>query len=107
MKRALEQQQRELAEKRKQFDEDKRLFDEEHQKYMEELEASMRLDSLPSLFTSWCVYVIHPPSFPPSSSSPSLLPPPPLPPSFPLLLSLPPSYRAPKDAHKKDKHKKK
>lgn len=42
MRRALEQQQKELGEKRKQFDEDKRLFDEEHQKYMEELEASMR-----------------------------------------------------------------
>ena len=46
MKRALEQQQKELAEKRKQFDEDKKLFDEEHQRYMEELEASMRWVSI-------------------------------------------------------------
>ena len=42
MKRALEQQQKDLLDKRKQFDEDKQMFEQEHQRYLEELEASMK-----------------------------------------------------------------
>ena len=78
MKRALEQQQRELADKRKQFDEDKRLFEEEHQKYMEELEASMRsalyLIPSPPNTRGRLLHVCNPPSF-----------------SLPLYFSLPPT----------------
>ena len=52
MKKALDQQKRELAEKRRQFEEDKKSFDEEHQKYLEQLEQSMRSSAVGTKWVS-------------------------------------------------------